>query len=255
MHRIRPLRTIAEYHACERLQQRVWQFADREIIPSNELITIAHNGGCVIGAFSGRRMVGFCFGFPAWRNGETYHCSRMLAILPGLRDRGLGFRLKCAQRAFVLRQGLKRIRWTFDPLQARNAFFNIEKLGCTASEYSVDHYGPSTAIFNRGLPTDRLIADWEIGSARVVAALRRTRRAGGVPVRRPPTGTLRCEIPPNIEVLQRSALPLARRWRLRVRRALRLAFRRGFEITGVSRRPDGDGRRCAYLLSRRDLHR
>ncbi|MFA5793855.1 MAG: hypothetical protein WC980_02110 [Candidatus Brocadiia bacterium] len=172
---IRPVTDVAEYHACESIQKQVWKFQDREIIPVNELITIQRSGGLVLGAFVGTRMVGFAFGFMGKQavgrcnesGGQLIHSSRMLAVLPEYRNYDIGFRLKVAQRDFVLKQGIKLITWTFDPLQSLNGFFNLAKLGVTVSQYLVNLYGNSSSLLNKGVPTDRFVAEWDIASGRV----------------------------------------------------------------------------------------
>ncbi|MFH1227782.1 MAG: hypothetical protein V1701_07755 [Planctomycetota bacterium] len=171
---IRPVTEVAEYHDCEAIQKKVWKFQDREIIPVNELITIQRSGGLVLGAFDGNRMVGFAFGFMGKTEvsrckqfGQLIHSSRMLAVLPEYRNYAIGFRLKLAQRDFALKQGVKLITWTFDPLQSLNAFFNISKLGVTVKKYFVNLYGNSSSVLNKDVPTDRFLAEWDITSGRV----------------------------------------------------------------------------------------
>src|SRR5436190_14381939 len=111
-------------------------------------------------------MVGFVFGFLGFEGKKLQHASRMLAVLPDARNAGIGRKLKEAQRRAVLRQGVPLMTWTFDPLQSRNAHFNIAILGGTARDYLVDLYGPSTSVFNRGLPTDRLRVRWDLNGPR-----------------------------------------------------------------------------------------
>ncbi|MEK7448384.1 MAG: hypothetical protein AAB019_02760 [Planctomycetota bacterium] len=176
---IRKIKTIKEYHDCETLQQKVWQFTEREIIPLNELLTIQKNGGLVLGAFSRSRpapatagrerdgdkpckLIGFIFGFPGLSHGRLIHCSRMLAVLPTYRNTSIGARLKFAQRQFALKQGINLITWTFDPLQSLNAYFNIVKLGVIIRKYETNLYGPSSSILNQGMATDRFLAEWRI---------------------------------------------------------------------------------------------
>src|SRR5215831_18032986 len=146
--RIRPLSSHADYLAAEDLQRAVWHFPDREIIPLNELVVMQRNGGYVFGAFKGRSMAAFCFGVPGFRDGRPYHYSRMLGVRPGVQDRGIGVRMKREQRRHVLAQGLDLVKWTFDPLQSRNAFLNVVRLGAVVREYHVNLYGESGSRFN-----------------------------------------------------------------------------------------------------------
>lgn len=171
--RIRKIQTVNEYHACEALQQKVWRFKDREIIPINELITVQRNGGLVLGAFApGGKLAGFLFGLPGLRGGRLIHCSRMLAVNPAYRGKAIGLSLKLAQRRFCLERGIDLAQWTFDPLQSLNAYFNIAKLGCIAREYVVNLYGCSSSVLNRGMETDRFVCEWWLRSPRVRHAMR-----------------------------------------------------------------------------------
>ena len=155
---IRPFDRIAEYRACEDLQQSVWQFPDREIVPLNELMGVKRSHGLVIGAFLGKRLVGFLFGLHGVHphgvrhaGGRIFHVSRMLAVARDFQSLSIGFHLKCAQREWCLAEGIGRACWTFDPLQAGNAHFNIAKLGVTCGTYLVDVYGRSSSVLNRGM--------------------------------------------------------------------------------------------------------
>ncbi|OHB74097.1 MAG: hypothetical protein A2Z34_11715 [Planctomycetes bacterium RBG_16_59_8] len=201
---------------------------------------------------------------PALDDGTIYYHSRMLGILPEYQNRGLGLRLKLFQRSIARRRGISHIRWTFDPLQSRNAWLNVVKLGCTSREYLPNLYGKNSSLFNAGLETDRLIAEWRID---------RSPKCNAPPDRLPPptiesetgadgfrrpTGIRRVigprislEIPENIDALKRSSLALARSWRLATRAAFQSAFRRGYVADGFLRRNDNGERRCFYLLSKR----
>ncbi len=268
---IRKLRSPGEYLEAERIQRRVWRFPDREIIPLNELVALQKNGGHVFGAFEKGRMVSFCFGCPAYRGGKAYHYSRMLGTLPGRRDSGIGHRMKLRQREYVLEQGLDLVVWTFDPLQSRNAYFNLEKLGAVAREYLVNFYPGSGSRFNRGLEADRLTVEWWIASRRVkervagkrpehdpeayAPALETRANAGGwrepVRIRRSLRGPhVRLEIPDDIDALKADDLRLARLWRRRTREVFRSLFGRGYAALGFVSRPEGKGRRSFYLLEK-----
>ncbi|MGD9316090.1 MAG: GNAT family N-acetyltransferase, partial [Anaerolineae bacterium] len=127
---IRPLESIAEFHACEALQRRVWVLPDDlEVVPLHLLLTAQRNGGLVLGAFDGGELVGFLFGFPAYdQDGRPKHCSHMMGVDPDCQGAGIGYQLKLAQREFALAQGLDLVTWTYDPLESRNAYLNIHKL-------------------------------------------------------------------------------------------------------------------------------
>jgi len=198
----------------------------------------------------------------------------MLGVLPRLRDRGIGLRLKLQQRRLVLRQGLDLVRWTFDPLQSRNAFFNLEKLAVIARDYLVDVYPSSASRFNAGLETDRFHTEWWIRSRRA-----RDRAAGRVAPRtladaepyapaletrrdadgwlHPVRARLRlrerrvgAEIPDDLDALKAADLALARRWRRQTRAVFQAYFARGYVLHGYATGPEGRRRRGIYLLER-----
>ena len=158
---IRPVSEQAEYLATERLQSEVWNLPDVEIVPLHVLVTAAKNGGLLLGAFDGDRLAGFVFGFPGLTaDGRLKHCSHMAGVHPDYRDQNLGYRLKLAQREVVLSQGIDLITWTFDPLEARNAWLNFHKLGAVCNTYLRNVYGDMRDGLNAGLPSDRLQVEW-----------------------------------------------------------------------------------------------
>ena len=154
----------------ERLQKEIWGVEDLEVYPALALKPQKEVGAILIGAFAEGRMVGFVFGFPGILNGETIIHSDMLGILAEFRSNSLGFLLKCAQREAALKLGVKRITWTFDPLQSRNAHLNFNKLGVIADRYYVDYYGVTSSFLHR-FGTDRLWVTWLLDSERVKSRL------------------------------------------------------------------------------------
>jgi len=167
---IREIETLAEMHAVERLQKEIWGVEDLEIYPALALKPQKEVGGILMGAFAEGRMVGFVFGFPGILNGETIIHSDMLGIVKEYRSHNLGFLLKRAQREAALKLGVKRITWTFDPLQSRNAHLNFNKLGVIADRYYVDYYGVTSSFLHR-FGTDRLWVTWLLESERVAARM------------------------------------------------------------------------------------
>jgi predicted GNAT superfamily acetyltransferase len=165
---IRTLETPTDLEAVEGLQRIVWSGDETEIIPVHLLRAVVHNGGLVIGAFSEDQLVGFVFGFPGIDSTpdgpQVIHASHMAGVHPEFRDAGLGYRLKRAQWQMVRRQGIKRITWTFDPLQSRNANLNITKLGAVSNTYIPNYYGEMRDGINIGMPSDRLQVDWWVNS-------------------------------------------------------------------------------------------
>jgi predicted GNAT superfamily acetyltransferase len=168
---IRMCETLEEMRACFALQKEVWKFSDAELVPVRMFVVAAKIGGQVIGAFAEKNLVGFALAIPGMRNGHCYLHSHMLAVRQPYRNRGLGRRMKFNQREDALARGFDLIEWTFDPLEIKNAYLNIEKLGAIARRYNVDQYGTTSSPLQGGLPSDRLVAEWWIKSKRVETAV------------------------------------------------------------------------------------
>lgn len=274
---IRLCKSWDECVECEELQKLVWEMQDyRDAVPANLLITAIKNGGLLVGAFEETRMVGFAFGFLGYDYDggapRLKHTSHMLGVLPEMRVYGLGAELKWFQRAEALAQGLDLMTWTYDPLQSVNAYLNLTRLGAIARRYYRDAYGEMTDALNIGLASDRFQVEWHLRNERV----KRLRAAGnphvplsdapsvyriewtalGFPVivdENPLRGEiLRVEIPSDITVLKRDALPLAIQWRERTRSTFERAFASGYIATRVDRETRADGRqRVWYILELR----
>ena len=207
---VRELRTPQELAEAVRLQFEIW--GPNDATPANQLVISVKTGGHVLGAFDGDRLVSFAYGFPAVVQGqEPWIASHMLATLPEYGGRGIGRMLKWQQRAWALRHGFYRITWTFDPLEARNAHLNLNLLGAVARDYIVDCYGPMEDKLNQGLPSDRLMADWQLESPRVLTAERGER---------PRPDGARVLVPRDYQRLRREEPARAYEERLRVREEL-----------------------------------
>ena len=167
---IRDCASLEEMRECVAVQRAVWGFSDEDLIPVRFFVVARKIEGQVIGAFApSGKLVGFGLAVPALRGRQVYLHSHMLAVLPEFRDRGLGRRLKLEQRQRALAQGIRWIEWTFDPLEGKNAFLNLERLGVVARRYVPNQYGTTASPLHRGLPTDRLVAEWWLESPRAVA--------------------------------------------------------------------------------------
>ena len=169
---IHPLHQIEEFRAAQAVMAETWGYQGDDVVPVPTLIATNHAGGLVAGAFLEGGLVGFCYAFPGHQDGEFLLYSQMTAVHPDHRGRGLGRAIKLYQREWALDQGFRRIRWTFDPLMATNARFNLHLLGATAIRYYVDFYGRSSSPLHGTLPTDRFLADWDLDSPRVEALAR-----------------------------------------------------------------------------------
>jgi len=267
--KIRLLQTIPEYHDCEELQKSVWQFQDRDIIPVNELVNIQKNGGIVLGAFMNKKMIGFAFGFAGIKDKTLIHNSRMVAVLPQYRNSSIAYRLKIAQRNFVRKQGIKLMTWTFDPLQSINAYFNIRKLGVIVREYYVNLYGMHSSVLNKGLETDRFLAEWDIhkkfksskvqefksiSNNKLLVNLTRYNKKGllvcGKPKLNLKSKRLLVEIPSDIMSLKKADMKLARDWRLKTREIFTSYFKKGYIINDFISQEEGGKRHGFYVLTR-----
>ena len=178
---IRKCEALEEMRACFALQKEVWKFEDADLIPVRMFVVASKIGGQVIGAFvetdGANELIGFAVAIPGMRNGHCYLHSHMLAVRQHYRNGGLGRRIKLHQREDALARGFDLMEWTFDPLEIKNAYLNIEKLGAIARRYNVNQYGITSSPLQGGLPTDRLVAEWWMKSKRVEAVLADAPRA------------------------------------------------------------------------------
>lgn len=227
---VRACQNRDELAACVELQKQIWGYADGEVYPLRLFVNLSKIGGHTLGAFTARgEMVGFVTSMPAWHGRRRYYHSLSLGVLPAHENQGLGRRLKLAQRDEALRSGVECIEWTFDPLRAKNAFFNIVRLGAIARRYLPDHYGPVASRLQQGLPSDRLIAEWWLKSPRVQRVLARKPPRHS---RRKPAAELR--IPHDIARLAASHPAEARARQAAAREFLQRCFARQLAITGFA---------------------
>jgi predicted GNAT superfamily acetyltransferase len=248
---IRLARTQEDYAGCEELSRSIWGAAERNVVPRELLLTMQLNGGIVQGAWlPDGTIVGFVFGFLGERDGTRRLCSHQLGVVPAYRGTGLGVQLKLAQAEEVRRRGLALITWTFDPLEARNAYINLHRLGAIARWYDRDHYGVMDDELNRGLSTDRFEAEWwieaaasrrrpteaELAEAPVMLRVGAGETAQAEAVRAPDARVLLIEVPADFQALKRRSLELAQHWRLATRAALETTLAQGFQATDFLRR-------------------
>jgi predicted GNAT superfamily acetyltransferase len=268
---IRAFTTPAEYRACVALQEDTWGPGFSERV-SPAILKVAHIlGGVSSGAYDARgRLVGFVFGLTGVRDGEVVHWSDMLAVRPEVRDSGLGRRLKEYQREEVMRGGIEKMFWTFDPLQSRNAHLNITRLGAVVREYEQNMYGESDSPLHQGIGTDRFIALWWMTSERVRARLSNAVAGEGLvfdrthvalaldadssgahprpldPVLSLDDDEVGVTIPADIGALMSDDEALAVSWREATRATFRHYLAAGYEVREFDRR----GVVSTYLLTR-----
>jgi predicted GNAT superfamily acetyltransferase len=165
---IRPITEMPDFEKCVALQRETWGWDDIDLLPARFLVVQHHIGGLLLGAFEGDRLVGFLNAVPGIRKGMPYWHSHMLAVARDQWNTGVGSDLKLAQRDYARKQGIRLIEWTFDPLESKNAYMNIEKLGVIIRRYYVNHYGQTTSELQKGVDSDRVMAEWWIDRPRPV---------------------------------------------------------------------------------------
>jgi predicted GNAT superfamily acetyltransferase len=168
---VRPLHSLDDFRRCVEITREVWNDADLEIESSTTFVIAHHTGGQVLGAFDGSLMVGFTKAYVGLHDNTPYLHSHMAAVIASHRDRHIGRQLKLAQRDDALRRDIRLVEWTFDPLETRNAHFNINRLGAISRRYNPNFYGITSSPLHRGLPTDRLLVEWHLDSPRAIAAI------------------------------------------------------------------------------------
>jgi len=234
---IRNCHGIDELRSCVAMQKEIWNFSDSELIPLRMFVIAEKVGGQVMGAFDGDQMVGFALSVPGTRSGQVYLHSHMLAVRAQYRNSGLGRRLKLLQREDALARGIELIEWTFDPLEIKNAFLNIEKLGAIARRYNINQYGITSSPLQGGLPSDRLIAEWWLNSSRVKTLL----ETGKNPVF---THQAEIEVPSQIYDWKSAAETRGRAKQVqdRNRDQFLRAFDGGLAVLGYERDAEGNGK-------------
>jgi len=166
--RLKHLTALPDLKEAVRLQKEIWGFEDVELLPVRLFVVATKVGGQIIGAFEGDRMIGFLIAIPGLKKGAvTYLHSHMMGVLAPYRNLGIGRMLKLEQRREALSRGIGLVEWTFDPLEIKNAYFNIERLGAVVTRYVLNQYGTTTSHLHGGLPTDRCVAEWYLDSRRV----------------------------------------------------------------------------------------
>ena len=164
---VRELASEPELREAVALQKTIWGFEDADLLPFRMFVVATKIGGQLLGAFDAGRMIAFCLAIPGLKPGaKVYLHSHMLGVLAEYRNAGVGRRLKLRQREDALARGIDLIEWTFDPLDLKNAYFNIERLGAIVRRYVRNQYGVSSSLLHGGLPTDRCVAEWWIGKPR-----------------------------------------------------------------------------------------
>jgi predicted GNAT superfamily acetyltransferase len=225
---LRALTETRQHQEAVELQKTIWGFNDVELLPARLFVVATKVGGQAFGAYDGNQMVGFLLSIPGLkRGGGSYLHSHMLGVLAEYRNKGVGRMLKLRQRGDALERGIDLIEWTFDPLELKNAFFNMERLGAIVRRYVENQYGMTTSPLHGGLPTDRCVAEWWLASPHVEAVL-----AGRSPLR---DVQERVEVPADIDVIRREEPRRAREIQKSLGTRLTSGFDRGLAVIGFER--------------------
>lgn len=226
---LRALTQHPEFNAAVKLQQEIWGFEEIELLPVRLFITATKIGGHAFGAYDKDRMVGFCLAIPGLKaGGKHYLHSHMLGVRPEYRNAGVGRMLKLKQREDAIARSIDLIEWTFDPLEIKNAYFNMERLGAIVRRYVLNQYGTTSSHLHGGLPTDRCTAEWWLNTPRVNAIL------AGEPKPAAPVEA-RIAVPSNIAKLRKDRPQEARAIQLRISQEFRAAFDRDLAVIGFER--------------------
>lgn len=247
---IRKLETNEDMRLIQVLEREVW---DMPPIPTHQTFTASKNGGILVGAFYGDKLIGFCYGFAGFKDGKPYLCSHMMGIHPIHQSKGIGRMLKNEQRKLALEMGYELIVWTFDPLESRNAYLNTSILNGICNTYLENCYGEMDDGLNRGLPTDRLQIEWWISSERVedgwqpdggaysqvyrVAENGQLENAEELPLLEK---NIEVPVPKNFQDMKKSDPELALDWRMKIRTIFQHLFSGGFALIGVRKAEDGN---------------
>ncbi|WP_404406381.1 GNAT family N-acetyltransferase [Jeotgalibacillus malaysiensis] len=265
---------LKEVQDVVRFQEEIWGI--EAVTPLPQLIANSNNGGVLVGAFDQNELIGFCFGFPGYKNGKNYLISHMTGIREKYQNYGIGLQLKLIQREWAIKYGYEKIVWTFDPLEARNAYFNLIKLGAYVNTYYKSYYGEMTDKLNKGLPSDRFLAEWDIGSTSVTDAV------NGVDKKEMSVGDYQqlltfqehgevpypleektidnqkgylVPVPANFQSLKRLNDEAAKAWRFKLRSVLSDALQKGYQVKGIVK--NGTSNVHFYVLGNKmmeDLH-
>lgn len=233
---------MVEMEQIQELESKVWGTAP---IPTHQTLTAVKNGGIMIGAYDGEKLIGFSYGFAGFQNGKGYLCSHMLGIEESYRSQGIGEMLKRKQREIAIEKGYDRMQWTYDPLETRNGYLNLTKLNGICDTYIENCYGEMNDGFNKGLPSDRFEVHWHLTSPYVarkqapnienpVPISTLSFNDAGLPkfvpgnVEELTEKVYSLAVPSNFQKLKATSQELAMDWRFQTRRQFQRLFRAGY---------------------------
>jgi predicted GNAT superfamily acetyltransferase len=229
---IRALTEYPQFVEAVALQKTIWGFADIDLLPVRLFVVASKIGGQIFGAYDADRMVAFLLAIPGLKAGGKYYLhSHMMGVLSDYRNAGIGRILKLRQREEALARGIELIEWTFDPLEIKNAFFNIERLGAVVRRYVLNQYGTTSSALHGSLPTDRCVAEWYIDSPRINGLL------AGEALQRPAEAA-RITVPAAIADWRQSDPARAKETQASISEQFQTHFRAGLAVVGFERGSD-----------------
>ena len=251
---VKKINDIEDFKKIPEIQKSAWGFDDWDIEPHHLMTRVQKYGGLVQGLYYNGNLAGFTYALIGRWNGQHFIYSHMTGVLQEHQKRGFGFLLKKAQREEVLKMGYEIIRWNFDPLESMNTFFNFHRLGIISTEYENNIYGTGESGLHKGLPTDRLIATWDLKSDRVAKKMKQ---------KEPPIleniseknlenftrETAYIEIPRDIRSLKKTNMNEAFQWRMKTRRLFESAFQNNYVATDIVFSEDKQRIFCKLRLS------
>lgn len=251
-YQFKPITEHDELQKAVDLQVDIW--GTEIVTPLPQLVAAIHNGGCVIGAYDGSRMIGFVYGFSGITSihSKPHLVSHMMAVAPDYRNQGIGESLKRRQREWAIGKGFEKITWTFDPLEIKNGYLNLTKLGGYVRTYYVSYYGIMQDKINKGMPTDRFLLEWDLLSDSVVNVGMKKEKYGNIsdyPLALefsiqdslPISGNvvqregdiILVPSPKDVQALKNHSFELAYDWRMKIRQAIQELFSKGYIIVAA----------------------
>jgi len=230
---------LEDFQSCVELQREIWGEADLEIEPTTMFVVASLTGGQILGAFDDGKLVGYTLAVVGVRKGAPYLHSHQTGVHAKYRDLGVGRMLKVFQREEALSRGIRRIEWTFDPLELKNAHFNLNRLGAICRQYIPNLYGITTSPLHRGLATDRLVAEWYLDSERVADAIGGKSRESG-------DASTVIELPAALDEWKHRDCAKLKSVQEHIRKEFTERFAGGYAAVAVQKRSSG----TAYVLAR-----
>lgn len=266
--KIRSLQYIEELEDVRRLECKIW--GENDSIPTHQTITAVKNGGLVLGAYYEGQLVGFQYSFPGFNGKSVYLCSHVLATDADFRNKGIGEKLKLAQREEALKLGYSLITWTYDPLESVNGYLNIAKLGGVSCTYIANCYGEMEDLLNSGIPSDRFLVEWHIGREKLESnweiepefaiansLIQWDVNQEGFPILSStlPLPSYDCHltfiaVPKDFRAIRETNITAATEWRMKTRELFTQLFQQGWQVNGFLKNSEPEVPVHFYVLTK-----